>query len=1188
MSNDPQTPAFHPTVSIPPDGPPTITSGAGSPHGPMPERHFGDYELLDEIARGAMGVVYRAHQISLNRDVAVKMILAGRFASETDVQRFRQEAEAAANLDHPNILPIYEVGDHEGHQFFSMKLADGGTLSERMSDLRQDTKLAVRILEQVARGVHHAHQRGILHRDLKPANILLAGAKGQESGIRNQESGISEPTFLTPLVTDFGLAKRTVGDSTLTQSGAIVGTPSYMSPEQARGSKVLTTAADVYSLGAILYEVLAGQPPFRGESIAQTLRMVEENEPALPRSVNGTADADLQAIALKCLEKDPARRYETAGAFADDLAAWLRGEPVTARRAGWTRRARKWVRRNPAVAGLSVAVILALIAGSVVSAVYAVRAEKRAIQAAASEKDAREQEATVRDREEILQDTLCVATFERARAERLAGRPGWRGRSLQLVEAAAKMRVRSRNANDTRVALPDVADLRSEAIMALSADDAAEVRSISLSFMSMISVSTNNSHVLQMSFLPGATPEATVRIVDVRTGKDVHRTTVPIRADEVNERMPLTQIVALDNDGKRALCRPPTFAGPVGLREVPSGKLITELTDAKRKEGITASTDRARLSPNGKKVAVVWRFHAAKKEEVELVVWDFARPDTPDVLDRREAKPQSMFMFGLDVDTGEFAMTRFSNDSKRLCYTSLDRKTIHMRDVSVSPPAKLPDIPVPGQLVSLEWHPTKAQLAMIVTGAEGPSPTRLLLWDIEKAKVIASREWEFASIYDQRLANIAFSLDGRWLAIGGGQSAIVYVLGATDLAERFHLLDGALIGVYRIFWTPDGELAVGGVMESMRLYRPVHSTFRETIANFRAIGKPAFSSDDKRLAIFAPTNPIPKSSFFAEILGDRGTGTLDRVALIDRRKGDVEHYLPGSKKDQGRYYFSPDGARLAVEETDVITVYDTNTAAKLMRKTPPIDAGITSWSNTFYLPDGRLATVATLFSRPSKEKKPPDPLVLWDIASETIIHRFDGIDSRPYVSRNEISPDGSRMLLSRGMDANILQKDKSLNTGYYELPSGKLIAEIPRRKDEDQQMLDVAGITWKGDRALSIHMDILSAEASLTNALWKVQALPSGEELLSVQNRGFVEHGSAFSVDGRFLALAVDKGQVEVWDINSRSLLFRYQPHGSKAVEHITFAPNGDMATTAQNDERLMVLKLQALRERLSEMGLGW
>jgi eukaryotic-like serine/threonine-protein kinase len=326
--------------------PDLATAGADGPVAPAVVRYLGDYELLEEIARGGMGVVYKARQVSLNRVVAVKMILAAAYADDRAVQRFRAEAEAAANLDHSNILPIYEVGEHEGHQYFSMKLVTGGSLTDRAGSFRGRPKEAARLVETLARAVHFAHQRGILHRDLKPANVLLE-ADG------------------TPVVTDFGLAKRVGLDSGATQSGAVVGTPSYMPPEQARGAKDVSTSADVYSLGTILYELLTGRPPFRGESIAQTLRMVEEQEPAAPRSLDRRVDKDLSTVTLKCLEKDPAKRYASAAELADDLRRWQKGEPVIARRAGLIRRARKWVRRNPVPTLIVLGALTATLAVSV-------------------------------------------------------------------------------------------------------------------------------------------------------------------------------------------------------------------------------------------------------------------------------------------------------------------------------------------------------------------------------------------------------------------------------------------------------------------------------------------------------------------------------------------------------------------------------------------------------------------------------------------------------------------------------------------------------------------------------------------------------------------------------------------------------------------------------------------------------
>jgi WD40 repeat protein/tRNA A-37 threonylcarbamoyl transferase component Bud32 len=317
-------------------------------------RYVGDYELQEEIARGGMGVVYKARQVSLQRTVALKMILAGQLASEADVQRFRREAEAAGNLDHPHIVPIYEVGAFQGMQYFSMKLIGGGSLAQAIArgdwaaGGKDQPRKAARLMAIVARAVHHAHQRGILHRDLKPGNILL------------DKSG-------DPQVTDFGLARKVESDAGLTQSGAIVGTPSYMAPEQAAGKKGLSVAVDIYSLGAILYELLTGKPPFVGGNAMEIVLQVLEKEPRNPRLLNPRIDRDLATIAMKCLDKDPARRYTSALALADDLQRWLDGLPIQARPMRWPARLWRWGKRNKflaaacllAMIGVGVAAVLA-------------------------------------------------------------------------------------------------------------------------------------------------------------------------------------------------------------------------------------------------------------------------------------------------------------------------------------------------------------------------------------------------------------------------------------------------------------------------------------------------------------------------------------------------------------------------------------------------------------------------------------------------------------------------------------------------------------------------------------------------------------------------------------------------------------------------------------------------------------
>jgi hypothetical protein len=333
-------PALHSAAPEPVTVPPPGEVIAASPSPGVRVRYFGDYELLEEVGRGAMGVVYKARQISLNRLVALKMMLANQFASPADVQRFHVEAEAAAQLDHPNIVPIYEIGEQEGQQYFSMKLIEGRALAQDGEAFRKDLKSAARLMATVARAVHHAHQRGVLHRDLKPANVLLDAM--------NQ-----------PYVSDFGLAKLARSDGSLTQSGEIVGTPGYMPPEQAAGKKGVSTAADVYSLGAILYDLLTGQPPFRGPTAFDILLQVQEKEPAPPSALNPGVDRDLETVCLKCLRKEPEGRYASAEALAEDLERWAAGEPIQGRPVGRVERMLKCIKRHPllAVAVLSINVV---------------------------------------------------------------------------------------------------------------------------------------------------------------------------------------------------------------------------------------------------------------------------------------------------------------------------------------------------------------------------------------------------------------------------------------------------------------------------------------------------------------------------------------------------------------------------------------------------------------------------------------------------------------------------------------------------------------------------------------------------------------------------------------------------------------------------------------------------------------
>ncbi len=330
---------------------------ASDPSEPLRVRYFGDYEIVREIARGGMGVVFQARQVTLNRPVALKMILAGQLADETDIRRFYTEAEAAANLDHPGIVPIHEVGQHDGQHYFSMGFVEGQSLSQRISSGPLPAREAAELMRRVAEAIQYAHERGVIHRDLKPANILL------------DKSG-------NPRVTDFGLAKKVQGDSGLTGSGQIMGTPSYMPPEQAGGKRgEVGPPADVYALGATLYCLLSGRPPFQAGSVMDTVLQVIGDEPVAPRRLNPSVPRNLETVCLKCLEKDPARRYRSAAALGEDLRRFLAGEPISARPVGRAERAWRWSRRNPLAAALITLVVVLTTAGTATITALWLRAE---------------------------------------------------------------------------------------------------------------------------------------------------------------------------------------------------------------------------------------------------------------------------------------------------------------------------------------------------------------------------------------------------------------------------------------------------------------------------------------------------------------------------------------------------------------------------------------------------------------------------------------------------------------------------------------------------------------------------------------------------------------------------------------------------------------------------------------------
>ncbi len=424
--------------------------GSASSHSSSstPVTQFGDYEIVSEIARGGMGVVYKARQIRLNRIVALKMILGGQLASDDDVKRFYLEAESAASLDHPGIVPIYEIGNHDGQHFFSMGFVEGTSLANLLKEGPMAPREAAECLARICDAIQFAHDRGVIHRDLKPGNILLSteSAKGDSSTLKGRSLSQSltlksgslregEPSY-QPKVTDFGLAKQTKGGSELTGTGQILGTPSYMPPEQADG-KLATVGplADVYSLGAILYCMLTGRPPFQSSNPIDTLMQVLKSQPIAPRQLNPAIPRDLETICLKAIEKQPSKRYASAAELREELLRFMTGEPILARPISSIERGWRWLKRHPSAGTFAGVVLgsLGIITGVTISSNRKLQKERDVANHATIEANEQRNAAQRRlDKAIEAVDKLLV----RVASEQWAARPELQSEKKYLLEQA--------------------------------------------------------------------------------------------------------------------------------------------------------------------------------------------------------------------------------------------------------------------------------------------------------------------------------------------------------------------------------------------------------------------------------------------------------------------------------------------------------------------------------------------------------------------------------------------------------------------------------------------------------------------------------------------------------------------------------------------------------------------------------
>ena len=725
-------------------------------------RYFGDYELLEEIARGGMGVVYKARQVSLNRIVALKMILAGQLASEREVQRFYAEAQAAANLQHPNIVAIHEVGHHAGQHYFSMDYVAGKSLAQIVREKPLAAMQAARYLKTIAEAIEFAHERGTLHRDLKPANVLI-------------------DEFDQPRVTDFGLAKRIEGSAQLTSTGSLMGTPSYMPPEQAGANDgKIGPASDVYSLGAVLYELVTGRPPFLGESLVVTLNQVLNTEPAAPRLLNPEVPRDLETICLKCLQKEPGKRYQTASALAHDLARFLKHEPILARPIGPFERTWRWCRRNPIVSSLSATIAALMLAAATGGSFLAI-----------SERNAR----TLADRNaDLAQDAARHQKMEAQRADANARAEA----KMRLVAQAETKRADERTeevrhtlyAARQQVALnawrENRADVLAEILEQQKPEPGArDLRGFEWSYLQCLAKAPGRRWheagpmVNGIAISPDGLMAISVGFDGKATAWDV-ATGTP-RWDTGTAFSSSVNAAAISPDGKTVALA--GHSGQLRLYTI-DGKPLANL------DGHRTQVFGVAFSPDGKLLASAGADDSVRLWEVATgkamgSLWPL-RPIKRGELVRQTDPSQNV------GHTGMVWQAVWARDGRRLASCSSDGSV----KIWMLPDKKLLRTLVghAGLVVALAWSPDGQRLASVSRPLVGEGTGELKLWDPDTGRLEATMRPPSGGLHA-----VAFTPDGLHLVTGG-----------EDRTVRVWTKNGRLIGEQRGFHGAVIGLAVGG------------------------------------------------------------------------------------------------------------------------------------------------------------------------------------------------------------------------------------------------------------------------------------------------------------------------------------------------------------------------------------------
>jgi WD40 repeat protein/tRNA A-37 threonylcarbamoyl transferase component Bud32 len=1061
-----------------------------------PTVRIANYEILAEVARGGMGVVYKARHAQLDRTVALKMILTGQFAGPEQVERFKAEARAAAQLEHSGIVPIYEIGEHEGQNFFAMQFVGGGTLADKLVAGPLAPQTAADLVRQVAEAVHHAHTRGIVHRDLKPGNVLL------------DDDG-------HPKVTDFGLAKQLEGTRGLSLTGDVMGTPQYMAPEQAAGKvHEVGPLADLYALGAILYATLTGRPPFQAATLVETLRQVSEQEPVSPRLLNGAVNQDLETICLKCLRKEPARRYASAADLAADLGRFLRGEPILARPVGRLEHLLRWCRRNPLAAALAGTVAAATLTVLVTLSFAYVRianalsneaaeharataatisertAKNKAIASAASERKAKNDAVLAAARESRAKHEALEANAQTTRAKAVAET------ALAAAERnLAFSRLRLAHQHWRNGDVPEATLLLDQCPPDLRGWEWHYSRRLCGADLARVYSQGNTRHISNAAY------SADDRWIVV--GIDADAYLLDAQTQKVSKRFPLAPLranqVALSPDGKWLA----VLVGTGGLKifSVESGQPAVEISQVE-----TTLRDRISFSPDSR-----WLL------DPRGAVYDVATGN-------RTVEPVAQAQDAVWAPSGEwFAVA----DGNEIVLRTPTGELLRKITPASTPLAVSPD----SQLIARGW----TDGADLVSAADG--------------KLLQS----FRGIPDNTL-NLAFSRDGKRLAVAGSERSVRVWNLDTQSVEA---LQGPLVATIRghearvscVAFNGDGTRLVATSHEALRVWNPTQDP---EVVRWPSSGAKAFDSTGRRIASaendagWANYDSVTRREIFRKQAPGKtscvacspdgllvATGGPAGIAVWSANSGDL--ILEPEAPATSYVAFEPNSGRLASTGDDnVVHLWDLATGNQIAAQKMPgkifrlqfigksadlavlVSGRIVVW-NTVNIEQARILPAQRVMDF---DVEPRGALLatvhgyetgvqVWEIATDHLV----GIMPAPEkMGRVAFHPDGARVAAATGAGSPVL------HVTVWDVPSRQELLSFRER----------GVLRFVGKLDFSPDGRWLLGQGPSLSRLWDGQAL-SNELVLAGQNAEI--HALEFTRDGQRLVSGAWDHSLKVWDV---------------------------------------------------------